>query len=85
MLTVEAVAIVVDEEVHSLPKPARHHDVIQKLAAEGRTLSIAGEQGFLLSDGRFATRRQARVVAQRAKQILPGRMVGSVYTSEWVW
>jgi hypothetical protein len=57
-LTVVAAAVLNDGVVVSLPAPARHAD-----------LGAAGEHGFLLSDGRFATPAYAAQVALASGQI----------------
>lgn len=63
--TVQAAAIMGDDgKVYSEPRPARHHDVIAAMRMKGYSGSVAGiRQGFLLSDGRFATRDAARIIA----------------------
>lgn len=71
-LRVECAAIRADDGViYSLPRPARHHDVIQHAREKGYTGLVSGDrQGFLLSDGRFAWRRPALHVATRAEQLI---------------
>ncbi len=56
-------------EVFSLPPPARHHSVIALMADR---FDQRDEQGFLLSDGRFARRKAAYVVAVYAGQLVDG-------------
>jgi hypothetical protein len=71
--------------VYTLEPPARHADVILKMAREGvSALTPDAEQGFLLSDGRFARRRAAEQVARVAGQ-LTGEMHGPILTSEDLW
>jgi len=48
-----------DGNVHSLPPPARHNDVIQKMRAEGIRVRVTHEQGFLLEDDTFVDRVEA--------------------------
>lgn len=68
---VVAAAVRYRGEVYSLPPPARHHDVIALICArhglDGYQPS-QDDRGFLLSDGRYARRRAAAVVAVRAGQ-----------------
>lgn len=71
-LTVVAAAVRRDGVVYSLPPPARHHDVIWEICAK---CGLSGyqprvdDQGFLLSDGRYAMRRAAAHVALRSGQV----------------
>lgn len=51
-------------------KPPARHDTIFKFMAERGENCHGTKQGFLLSDGTFATRAIAAVVAFHAKQIL---------------
>ena len=70
--TIERAAIKIDDTVHSVPKPGRHHDVIRVVYdATGKT--VFGEQGFVTSTGRFVNRRVARKIAENAKQLIAGR------------
>lgn len=86
MLTVEAAAIKLRDVVWSVPRPGRHHDVIRKMRDEGITekQNAEWEQGFVLSDGRFARRTQAAAVAIRAGQIERLKWPPSLY-SEDLW
>lgn len=69
--TIEAAALRLGGKVHSLPQPARHHDIIQHLTATGMDPgSIAmAEQGFITSEGQFVCRRPALRIAREAGQI----------------
>lgn len=85
-LRVEAAAVLLGGEVYSLPSPKRHHDVVIMMYERG--LDPRGEQGFLLSDGRFCTRRAAYLVAEQAGQLLPrqpGGYDGLELYSEDLW
>lgn len=86
-LTVERAAIrTPDDVVHSLPRPARHHHVIAAIARSGAyPRRHGGEQGFVLSDGSFADRRRARLVAEQAGQLLPRDGGLAELYSEDVW
>ena len=50
----------------SLPRPARHHDILNALA---RVNVICLEQGFLTNEGNFVTRSEGWRIAQDAGQI----------------
>jgi len=69
----------------SLPRPARHHDVVHALHDVGIPQGEFHVQGFLLSDGTFSTRVAALVVAQFGGQILPGQGKHNKLFSEDVW
>jgi hypothetical protein len=86
-LRVVAAAIIgYDGNAYSLPPPARHHTVIAHMHYElGHPRPISGVQGFMLSDGRFARRESARIVAERAKQLLARASKGDELYSEDVW
>jgi len=70
-LRVVAVAIQLYGIVHMLPPPFRHYHVMQYMTQIYRDTRIDGEQGFLLSDGRFARRAPAMLVARAAGQLIP--------------
>jgi len=73
-------------KVHSVPIPGRHHDVIRQMRASGYTGSVQGDrQGFLLSNGQFATREAAEPIARAADQLGRAKLIGSVLTSEDLW
>jgi hypothetical protein len=57
------VAIYLNEEVHALPKPLRHHNIIGFLAARGFDTPIGGIQGFITDKNRFIGREEARTLA----------------------
>jgi hypothetical protein len=74
-----------DGKVYSVPKPGRHYHVILLMASLGMPTPIRGEQGFLLSDGRFVGREEAKLVAEAAGQMLPGRGKLTELFSEDIW
>jgi len=86
-LHVVAAAIRIEHgPVLSLPRPARHHDIIRALDASGFPFEQHWEQGFLLSDGRFARRKPARIVAIAAGQFKPDATHhGELLFSEDLW
>jgi hypothetical protein len=58
--------------VVSLPAPARHHDVIAHMLAEGfgrREVALA-DQGFVTGSGRWARRQPALRIARKAGQLV---------------
>ena len=68
------------------PKPLRHHNVAQGMTKMGVEQDMGTqEQGFLLSDGTFASRKDARFYAAYHKQILPGRGTLPELYSEDLW
>lgn len=75
-LRVTAAAIrVLDGTVYSPPPPARHHDVIAHMVNGHGVEPPVGhrdgdDQGFLLSDGRFAMRRPALYIARLREQLI---------------
>lgn len=63
-----AVAINAFGVINSLPAPARHGDVLRKLA-DFNPLVVRGDaQGFLTSTGRYVNRRDAARIALAAGQ-----------------
>jgi hypothetical protein len=86
-LRVDCAAIKGDDgNVYSLPRPARHHDVIQHMRDKGYTGFVSGDrQGFLLSDGRFTWRRPALRVAERAGQLIQKTAPAHLLFSEDLW
>lgn len=71
--------------VLTLPKPARHHDIIRAAIFAGVETLKGAEQGFLTSDGEFLTRKSALVHALACDQVRGGKTIGSVLTSEDLW
>lgn len=83
------VAIRFAGHVWSLPRPFRHPDVLYMIVSHLKVDSVdaacADDEGFLDRDGRYLTREQALLRAQARCQILSGRIIGSVLTSEDLW
>jgi hypothetical protein len=73
-----------DGKVYSLPKPARHHNVIRMMVEQGHRTPVCGEQGFVLDDGRYVNRKQAAALALESKQIIELRWPPDLY-SEDLW
>lgn len=67
-MKVESAAILIDGTVHSMLRPARHHDIIRRLAASGMDIPIQGEQGFVLDTGKFVARKAAARIAMKSGQ-----------------
>jgi len=75
-----------DGEPVSLPAPARHHDVIRHMAdVLGHPTPIIGVQGFMLSDGTFAHRIRARLLAELHGQLIERAGKTRELYSEDVW
>lgn len=84
--TIVAAAIRSGDRTWSLPKPARHCDVIRVArSTTGATYAdvCCHNQGFLTSTGRFVGRLEAEDVARRAGQV--DKLIGGVLTSEDLW
>jgi len=84
-LKVVASAIYQAGVTFSLPRPARHCDVIRAMTGAGIETPIRGEQGFLLSDGTFANRIKSKAVAHDAGQLREGPTNVCELFSEDVW
>ena len=87
-MRIVAAAILHDGRVYVLPAPARHHDVMRSmLETHNVKASGASEQGFVTDTGKFVRRKPALIIAEHAKQIIPGRKVSGLCElySEDVW
>lgn len=72
--------------VWTVEPPGRHHDIIRKMRSMGYEGPVGGDrQGFLLSNGRFAMRKAAARIALNAEQVVGGKLIGSVLTTEDLW
>lgn len=77
-----------DGVVVSLPKPARHHNVIHQMTEAGYTREqiARSDQGFVTDRGRWVRRVPAKLMAQDAGQIIRDSSGGSrELFSEDVW
>lgn len=88
-LLVVAAAVWQEGMIYSLPRPARHHDILHKLHALGLPAAVGGpysslEQGFLLSDGAFAGRERAAKLALATGQVQKLHAPPELY-SEDLW
>lgn len=68
--TIEKAACIYKGTVYSLPRPARHHTVMQHIwDTFGDKVFIGpGAQGFVTSRGRFVNRREALRIVKLARQ-----------------
>lgn len=67
---IKQAAIKIGNDIHTLPRPARHHDIIRALATEILLPTpIGGTQGFILDDGTFVNRVDALNVAIKSGQV----------------
>ena len=85
--TIATAAIRVAGEVWTLPRPARHHVLIQAWVhshPHGKRKRIDEEQGFVTSTGRFVDRAEAERIARTARQLV-GDIIGGELTSEDLW
>lgn len=87
--TIERAAIRDDAGVvYSVPRPGRHHDVINHMLDiddAGFIPPVTGEQGFTTSTGRFVGREEAMQIAQAAGQLIAEPHVPDMLFSEDVW
>ena len=83
------VAIRFEGKTYSLPKPARHHDVIQAIVKETGVDSVNAhqdDQGFLDSLGHYLDRHRALMIALIAEQVIDETKVRCrMLTSEDLW
>ncbi len=81
-----AVAIRQDGSTFTLPRPARHHQVIYDMVVLfGLTPPIKGEQGFITDEGTFVDRVTAKDIARSHGQLLPRASHLPELFSEDVW
>lgn len=82
-----AAAINYDGMIYSMPRPARHAHILNKMC----DLALPPEftelpyQGFLTSAGRFVDRQEGLCIARRAGQLVRGLHMKDTLTSEDVW
>ena len=61
-------AVLCDGAIHTLPRPARHGDVLHDLYNK-KGLVLGTRQGFINERGEFLTRAEAAIEAFRCGQI----------------
>lgn len=72
---IKQAAIKVENEILTLPRPARHHNIIWaindvlKLRENGQIIVVTGEQGFIDENGNFLTREEAAIHARETGQL----------------
>ena len=74
--------------VFSLPRPARHNDVIAHIVATNPDIKRVGagyEQGFVTVLGRFVGREEALIIARAAGQIKEKHRPLDELLSEDIW
>jgi hypothetical protein len=95
MRTIESSAIKFLGKIWSVPKPGRHHHVIKHILDNNPDIvCVGGVQGFLTSDNIFVGRREARIIAESANQLIsqtniedgvPNKRTHTELFSEDVW
>ena len=80
------VTITVDGVIRQLPRPYRHHHVIEMVYVDSGFRPVTTEdQGFFTNTGRYLNREEALVVAKKANQLLPRHHHATELFSESVW
>lgn len=76
MSRIIAAAILREGRIHTLPAPAQHHDIIQRMRAEGFTHNVHFQEvlGFLDDRGQFITREDAWTIVGQAPEIKSSRL-----------
>ena len=85
--TVARAAIFYNGTIYSVPRPGRHHTVIQMMVHDGfpdEAMHLKN-QGFVTSTGRFVDRYEAAKIARAAGQIIREPTPPDMLTSEDVW
>ena len=67
-LTIIAAAVRFQGVIFSMPRPHRHHHILHAQTGMGLRGLAHRDQGFLLSDGTYADRAAAWIIAKNAKQ-----------------
>ena len=81
---ITGVAIKLENEIWSLPKPARHNHVIQLIIEKTILNRVAGIQGFITDKGEFLDRVQGAKYAIGCGQIEKLKWAPNLY-SEDLW
>jgi hypothetical protein len=71
--------------VYHYPIPARHHNVISRMAKIGFGPEAMHDQGFLTSEGRFVDRVEGLTIAKAAEQIQQKHGNVNELYSEDIW
>ncbi|WP_152027350.1 hypothetical protein [Brucella pituitosa] len=64
-----AVAMNLGSLIVTLPAPARHNDLMTAIFRDLQQMTDSDQEGFLTSEGRFVSRREARGIAVAAGQV----------------
>ena len=85
--TIERAAIFYNGTIYSVPRPGRHHTVIQMMARDGfpNEAMALKNQGFVTNTGRFVDRYEGAKIARAAGQIVRDPTPPDMLTSEDVW
>lgn len=79
-----AVAIRTEQDTYELPRPARHHDLLHRLADMGHVTPVTGEQGFIDDQHGFVGRERAAQIALEQGQVKSLHAPPSLF-SEDLW
>lgn len=85
---IEFVAVRDADVVYAMPRPWRHHHVVQNMAESGFPQQPSHVQGFMTNLERFVTREQAVTIADKARQldiVRPKTEPKSKLFSEDIW
>jgi len=76
-----------DGAIYTQPRPVRHFTLIREAIKAGEEKPITQDmQGFLLSDGRFARRKVALMVALDSGQVTKDKLINkNTLLSEDLW
>lgn len=67
---ITSVAMLYKGSIVVVPRPGRHHDIIEVLARGGEPTPVVGEQGFVNENGNFLNRKEALCEAIRCNQLI---------------
>jgi hypothetical protein len=85
-LQIECVAIMIGNDIYSLPRPNRHDNVVHWVSDMlGDAWQDPEVQGFLTNKGDFVDRKQAFVIATAAGQLTSPLNRGDELFSEEMW
>lgn len=66
--TITASAVMLNEQLFTLPPPASHKDIVRDQYAQGNAFIGQRRKGYLTSTGRFVTSEEAMPIAKAAGQ-----------------
>jgi hypothetical protein len=87
---IQDAAVLLDGNVYSLPRPARHDKVLRSLYPKWKLALDSGRptrrvQGFITTKGRFVDREEAMVIAKREGQLIVEPRYDDKLFSEDLW